>query len=121
MSNGFFTILLLQLSVKYWYFVVISLAIKYFLVRFMGADSTLKAVAMWTTGTVCFYAFACLGGFLFSFANIYLVPFLMFASALTIESVLCTLIFHTEGKRIFFPICIGDLLLFCLLFFQVSF
>ncbi len=121
MSNGFFTILFLQLSVDYWYFVVIALLIKFFLIRYMAADSFLKAIAIWTVGTFTFYAIASLGGYIFSSVNIYIIPFLMFALALTMESILCTLIFHIEGKNILLPLFVGELLLFLLLFGQINY
>ena len=121
MSNGFFTILLLQLSVDYWYFVLIALLIKFFLIRFMVAESLLKTTAMWTTATFVFYAFVSLGGYIFSSANIYTIPFLMFALGLTIETILCSMIFQVEAKKVFIPLAIGEFLLFFLLFSQINF
>ncbi len=121
MSNGFFTILFLQLSVDYWYFVLIALIIKFFLIRFMSANSFLKSMAIWTVGTFTFYAIASLGGYIFSSANIYIIPFLMFSLAITLEILLCTMIFHVEGKNIFLPLFVGELLLFLLLFSQLNY
>src|SRR4051812_34023688 len=95
MSNGFFTYVLLQLAVNYWYFTLTALVLKFVLVRFISTDSSMKALAMWVTGTFVFFAFACIGGYIFSSAYLNIIPVLMFALALFMETVICILIFHT--------------------------
>ena len=119
MSNGFFTSVLLQLTIDYWYFTLISLLIKYFLLRFVTTGTTGKAIAMWITGTFVFFAFACLGGFIFSSVNLMVIPFLMFALALTMETVLSMMIFNTKANKTFVPLFVSELMLFLLLFSQV--
>ncbi len=119
MTNGFFTSVLLQLTIEYWYFTLIALLLKFALIRFITTDTSLKATAMFFTGTFVFFAFASIGGFIFSSVNLMLIPFLMFALALTMETVVCILVFSTSGKRTFTPLLISNFILFLLLFSQV--
>ncbi len=119
MSKGFFTIAFLQLSVEYWYFTLIVLLIKYVLIRYVTTNTSLKAIAMWVTGTFVFYIFACIGGFIFSSANYMMIPLLMFSLALIMESVVTTMVFNTNGRKTFFPLLISNFLLFMILFSQV--
>lgn len=119
MSNGFFTSVLLQLAIDYWYFTLIALLLKFVLIRFITTDTSLKAVAMFVTGTFVFFAFACLGGFIFSSVNLMVIPFLMFSLALTMETIVCVMVFSTSGKKTFTPLLISNFILFLLLFSQV--
>lgn len=119
MSNGFFTSVLLQLAIDYWYFTLIALILKFVLIRFITTDTSLKAIAMFLTGTFVFFAFACLGGFIFSSVNLMVIPFLMFFLALTMESVVLIMVFHTKSKHTFISLAISEFLLFALLFSQV--
>ena len=119
MSNGFFTSVLLQLTIEYWYFTLIALLLKFALIRFITTDTSLKATAMFFTGTFVFFAFASIDGFIFSSVNLMLISFLMFALALTMETVVCIFVFSTSGKRTFTPLLISNFILFLLLFSQV--
>ena len=119
MSNGFFTSVLLSLTIDYWYFTLIALLIKYILIRFVTTDTSLKAIAMWVTVTFVFFAFACIGGFIFSSVNLMVVPFLMFALALTMETVVSVMVFNTSSYKTFYPLLFSNFLLFLLLFSQV--
>ncbi|MFZ7145114.1 MAG: hypothetical protein ACO1G6_07195 [Bacteroidota bacterium] len=119
MSNGFFTSVLLQLTIEYWYFTFLALLIKFFLLRYITTGTTLKATAMFFTGTFVFFSFACIGGFIFSSVNLMAIPFLMFALALAMETIVCVMIFSTSGQRTFIPLLISNCILFLLLFSQV--
>ena len=119
MSNGFFTSVLLQLTIDYWYFTLIALLIKYLLIRYVTTDTNLKAIAMWVTGTFVFFAFASIGGFIFSSVYFMVIPFLMFALALTMETIISVTLFNTTGQKTFIPLLISNVLLFGLLFSQV--
>jgi len=119
MGNGFFTSVLLSLTIDYWYFTLIALLIKYVLIRFVTTDTNLKAIAMWVTGTFVFFAFACLGGFIFSSVNMMVIPFLMFTLALTMETLISVMVFNTKSQRTFYPLFISNVLLFALLFGQI--
>ena len=116
MSNGFFTSILLLLAIKYWYFTLIALLIKFALIRFITTNTNLKAIAMWVTGTFIFFAFASIGGFVFSSANIFIIPLLMFALALTMETIALVMIFSTRQSKTFYPLLISNSILFFLLF-----
>ena len=116
MTNGFFSGIFLKLATEYWYFTVTFLILKFILLRFISALSSGKAFIIWLTGTLTFFCIACLCGFLFSSAGVYIVPFLMFIFALAIETVLCSSVFTVRIKTIFVPLLIPDGLLFLFLF-----
>ncbi len=119
MPKGLITSLLIKLTIDFWYFTVLALLIKFFLLRFTAADNLMKAFLMWIVGSVTFYTIACLAGILFSSTGFYYTPFIMFVIGFSGELLFCSIMFRTEAQKLIPSILIGNGIFFSLLFTQM--
>jgi hypothetical protein len=121
MSVGFFIEYMLSLSVKYWYYTLPALIIKFFLIRFVVTNTFLKAIGVSITGLVCFYVFACITAWMiFSSAPLSAIPFLIFFFGLLGEIIVCCVMFRLTWKHFSFIAFFGDGLLFGLMLLDIT-
>ena len=119
MPKGLITSLLIKLTVDYWYFTLIALVIKLFLVRFTATDSILKVILIWITGSITFFCIACLAGIVFSSTGFYYTPFIMYIFAVLAELTFMSIFFRISTKRLLPSVLIGNGLFFFLMFVQM--
>lgn len=119
MPQGLITSLLIKLTIDFWYFTIIAMLLKLFILRFTVAESFMKAFLMWFIGSVTFYTIACLAGILFSSTGFYYTPFIMFVVACLGEVLFLTIMFRSEPRKLVPGILIGNGIFFTLLFTQM--
>jgi hypothetical protein len=119
MPKGLITSLLIKLTFDFWYFTLLALLIKVFLVRFTVTDSIVKVFLIWISGTLAFYSVACISGILFSSVGFYYIPFIMYTLATIAEVGFTSIVFRMNSQRLWPSVLIGDGLFFFLLFMQM--
>jgi hypothetical protein len=119
MPQGLITSLLIKLTFDFWYFTLLTLIIKAFLIRFTVTDSVIKVFLIWIFGSIVFYFVACISGIIFSAMGFYYIPFIMYILATIAEIGFTSIIFKMNSRRLLPEVLIGDGLFFFLLFMQM--
>jgi hypothetical protein len=119
MPKGLITSLLIKLTFEFWYFTLIALLIKVFLIRITVTDSIVKVFLILICGSLAFYSIACISGILFSAIGFYYIPFIMYSLATIGEIGFTSIIFRMNSRRLIPEVLIGDGLFFVLLFTQM--
>jgi hypothetical protein len=119
MPQGLITSLLIKLTFDYWYFTLIALLLKLFIIRITAAENMIRAFLMWLIGSVAFYTIACLTGILFSSTGFYYTPFIMFVFACLGEVLFLMIMFRETPRKVIPSVIIGNGIFFTLLFTQM--
>lgn len=119
MPQGLITSLLIKLTFDFWYFSLLALILKAFIIRFTASDHIIKVLLIWVTGSVAFYCIACLSGIIFSSVGFYYTPFIMFILACLGELAFTSIMFRIEARKLMPSIVIANGLFFFLLFTQM--
>ncbi len=119
MPKGLITSLLIKLTFDFWYFTLLALLIKLFLIWFTVTDSIIKVLLIWVCGSLAFYSIACLSGIAFSAVGFYYIPFIMYSLATIGEIGFTSIVFRINSRRLLPSVLIGDGVFFFLLFMQM--
>ena len=119
MPKGLITSLLIKLTFDFWYFTLLALLIKVFLIRFTVTDSIVKVFLILVCGSLTFYSISCLAGIVFWSVGFYYIPFIMYTLAVLGEIGFTSIIFRLNPRRLIPEVLIGDGLFFALLFTQM--
>jgi hypothetical protein len=114
MPNGLITSLLIKLTFDFWYFTLIALLIKVFLIRITVTDSVVKVFLILICGSLAFYCIACITGLVFSGVGFYYIPFIMYSLATVGEIAFTSIIFQMYPRRLIPEVLISDGLFFAL-------